>query len=743
MGRLRMVWGILCVLAGLSGYHSAHAGEAEAGQDAPKPAEVKKETADPAQPPAAEPKTIEVTVTAVATKSEADPYEVPAMVETYDRQKMDRKSFTNFVDVFREMPGVFVQKTGQGQGSPFIRGYTAYRNVLLIDGVRFNNATFRSGPNQYWATIDQLFVDRVDVLRGPGSNLYGSDAVGGVVNVLTKSPSTWSDGLEWGGEAYSRVGLAEQARVGHVEFEGSYKDKVGWIFGGSFKDYDDFEGGHDTGTVKESSYQEAAWNAKVQYRPLQDHEFTFYYDFFDQGDSPRTEQTVFAKPFHGSGVGTDLRRDLDQERQLGYVRYAVKNIDSFVDEVSVTGSWQKVKEQQHRKRISGGTTRREQAGFQDDILGAQFQAKSETPIGEMTYGLDFYHEDIQSKAVNFNQGTGVATKPIQGPVGDNAHQTTTGVYIQDEKDLFDGMLTLIAGGRFEYIDIDIGRAQDPDNANGAIGVDVDYKSLVGSFKAMIRPDHGRGDHWHVYLGVSQAFRAPNVRDLSGGESSNSFSIVLPGPVSKEPEEYLTPEIGLKMRYPKVSWEIAYFETMANGELGTAPTGMVDPNDGRPIFARTLGAGKGWIKGIETSLSWNFYENFNFWGNLTWTEGETDQFDADMNIYRKPADRIIPVMSHFGVVYESKVNHWWAEIHADIATDADRLSLGNRTDTRRIPPNGTPGYGVFGLRGGVKLLDDRLNIIAALDNVTNADYRVHGSGQNMPGTNFSLTVRFRW
>lgn len=689
-----------------------------------------------------EPAEVEVVVTAIASRHEQEPFNTPAAVQTITREDMDRLNFSNFVDVFKETPGVFVQKTGQGQGSPFIRGFTGYRNVLMIDGVRFNNATLRSGPNQYWATIDQLFTDRVDVLRGPASTLYGSDAIGGAVNVITKSTDTWGEGLQWGGEVYSRVSLAEQARVGHVEFKGSYKDKLGWILGGSYKDYDDFQGGHETGRVENSDYQEGAFNSKIQIRPIENHELTLYYDFFDEGDSPRTEQTVYAIPFHGTGVGSEFRRDLDQERQLAYARYSMKKLGTFVDEASFTVSWQKVKEQQHRTRLSSRRLQKQNAGFQDDIIGGQIQAVSNTPIGRMTYGFETYHEAIQSKTVTNDLTRRIVTKDVQGPLGDDATYETTGVFIQDEKELFDGMLTLTAGGRFEYVDLRIGRALDPNNAGQFVKIDEDYKSLVGSFKALIHPDHGHGDHWTVYTGISQSFRAPSISDLSGGESSNSFSYRVPGPVNTEPEEYLTPEIGVKMRYPKIAFELTYYHTFIDGQLSTAPTGQFAP-DGRPMFASTLGSGKGWVKGIETALSWDFYKDFNLWGNLTWTEGETDQFDADRRLYRKPADRIIPIMSHFGIKYEPKKEHWWVEIHADAFTDADRLSLSNRTDTRRIPRGGTPGFVVPGIRGGVKLLNDNLSIIGAVDNLTNKDYRIHGSGQNMPGTNFSLSVQFRW
>jgi len=693
-------------------------------------------------PPPASQQLPEVVVTAVATRGEKKPMDVPAAVETFTREQMEKHNAVNLVDTFKESPGTFIQKTGQGQGSPFIRGFTGYRNVIMIDGVRFNNATFRGGPNQYWATIDPLFAERVEVLRGPGSTLYGSDAVGGVVNVITKSTDTWGQGVSWGGEVYSHVGVAEQARVGHAELQGSYKDKLGWIVGGSFTDTDDFRGGRNTGTVENSDYQDGAFNSKIQFRPISDHELTLYYDYFNEGGAPQTQETVYSRPFHGTTVGTDFRNDLDQDRQLSYARYAMKDLNSFVEEAAFTISWQKVKQEQHRTRLNNKDLQTVNAGFEDNILGGQIQAVSNTPLGRLTYGIETYHEAIASKAATNDLTKGTVTQAVQGPLGDDATYETTGVFIQEEKDLFDGMLALTAGGRFEYVDLNIGRMVDPNNTNAAIGMDEDYRSLVGSFKALVRPDKGYGGHWSLWTGISQSFRAPSVYDLSAGETSNSFTYRLPGPQNTNPEKYLTPEIGVKARYPQVSLELDFYQTFIDGQLSSAPTGQF-ASDGRPIVAPTLGSGRGWVKGIETAVSWDFVDNFNLWCNLSWTEGETDQFGTDRKLYRKPADRIIPVMSHFGVKYEPKKEHWWVELHADAFTDADRLSISNRADTKRIPPGGTPGFFVPGIRGGVKLVKDRLSIVGAVDNLTNTDYRIHGSGQNMPGTNFSLSVQWKW
>ena len=82
--------------------------------------------------------------------------------------------------------GIFLQKTNHGGGSAFIRGLTGNQTLMVIDGIRLNNSTFRYGPNQYLNTIDMYTLEKIDVLKGIGAIEYGSDAMGGVINLTTK-----------------------------------------------------------------------------------------------------------------------------------------------------------------------------------------------------------------------------------------------------------------------------------------------------------------------------------------------------------------------------------------------------------------------------------------------------------------------------------------------------------------------------------------------------------------------------
>ncbi|MFI5403929.1 MAG: TonB-dependent receptor, partial [Planctomycetota bacterium] len=127
-------------------------------------------------------------VVVTATREEQKDIDVPYATAEIDEQTVERRSYRSTPQALRNTPGVMVQETSPGQGSPFLRGFTGFRTLFLIDGIRLNNSTFREGPNQYWATVDPLSVARYDVVMGPSSVLYGSDAIGGTVQAITKTP---------------------------------------------------------------------------------------------------------------------------------------------------------------------------------------------------------------------------------------------------------------------------------------------------------------------------------------------------------------------------------------------------------------------------------------------------------------------------------------------------------------------------------------------------------------------------
>jgi len=166
----------------------------------------------PAQDPAPVGQREEVTLVTAAREEQAW-LEAPFAATVIEAEDLDRRFVRTMPQALAGTPGASVQETGYGQGSPYLRGFTGYQTLMLIDGIRLNNSVFRAGPNQYWSTVDPFTVLRLEIVRGPSSVLYGSDAIGGTANVITRGPWTWGEGFQHGESLHYRFASADTSDV--------------------------------------------------------------------------------------------------------------------------------------------------------------------------------------------------------------------------------------------------------------------------------------------------------------------------------------------------------------------------------------------------------------------------------------------------------------------------------------------------------------------------------------------------
>jgi len=176
-----------------------------------------------------------------------------------------RRNYRSTPDALADLVGVFVQETNDGSGSPIIRGLIGNQILLLVDGIRLNNASYRLGPNQYLNTVDINQIERIEVVRGAGSVLYGSDALGGVVNIITpaagRAAGTGALGARW----FSRLASANTSGIGRAEVS-ARTGPVGYIGGVTFKRFGELRGGRDTGVQPLTGYDEWDGDAKAAWR---------------------------------------------------------------------------------------------------------------------------------------------------------------------------------------------------------------------------------------------------------------------------------------------------------------------------------------------------------------------------------------------------------------------------------------------------------------------------------------------
>lgn len=629
---------------------------------------------------------------------------------------------------FRYVPGVMVQETAQGQGSPYIRGFTGQQNVMLIDGVRLNNSVFRSGPNQYWNTVDPYSIERFELLKGPGSVLAGSDALGGTVTAFTRSPEGAGPGTFVDGEFTGRFSTAEESVIGRIESSVGEGDRWGLLIGLTGKSYGDVHGGRDTGNQPNTGYDEWGGDIKLQHAPDADSRFTMLHQRVHQRDVPRTHRTLDSVSFEGTTTGSELRRDLDQDRTLTYMQYRRENIGTGIDLLSAGLSWHHQAEERDRLR-SGG--RHDVQGLDVGTLGLFARAATrETALGTISFGVDAYHDNVNSFRRNLTSPD--PADDIQGPVADDASYDLIGLYVQDELALNE-RLDLTLGARFQYAHADAESVRDP-VTDMRTSIDDSWETVVGSARFVYALAEER---WSLFGGISQGFRAPNLSDLTRFDSARTDEFEIPA-LGLEPEYTIQYELGVKARGRGTEAQLSTFFADIRDMIVRVPTGNTN-GDGDFEISKA-NAGDGYLAGVELGGSVQLAPRWSLFGNTTYIDGEVDTFPTSAPVaVREPLDRLMPWTTFVGVRWDRADKRVWVETTSTIADRADRLSTRDMNDTDRIPPGGTPGYFVWDLRGGWQI-DDDIELTIELENILNEDYRIHGSGVNRPGTNLILGLR---
>jgi hemoglobin/transferrin/lactoferrin receptor protein len=673
----------------------------------------------------------EVLVTAARGEMEAfaAPYAAYAVfVNDFSGHRMYRTTTKALQDV----PGVMVQKTSHAQGSPYIRGFTGFRTLMLVDGIRLNNSIFRDGPNQYWNLTDPYTIDRLEVVKGPSSVLYGSDAIGGTVNAVLRRPEGTDRPSGWFRQLYARISTAERSGAARGEINAAYGSQLGILLGGTWRDYGDVDGGGGVGPQDRTGYGVCSGDVRIEYLPNADTTWTFAHYQLHEDDAWRAHKTVHGISWEGTTVGNELRRIIDEGRTLTYVRYGRRNMGSCIDAMELTASVQTLRERRFRTRSDG---REDHQGIDVITCGLGVQLETPSSLGLWTYGLEWYHDEVDTFARRYNADGSFNSSGIQGPVGDDARYDLLGAYVQNRLPVAE-KVELILGGRYTYARADANKVEDPDTGQ-RIGIQEGWDCLVGSARASWFVD--ADEHWNVFGGVSQGFRAPNLSDLTRLDTARTNEIETPSP-GLDPEQFVSCEVGVKAKYRNFTAQAAYFFTGIRDMIIRTPTGDMIDGD-REVTKKN--AGDGYVNGVELSANYRFHPEWTLFGQFAWTYGEADTYPtSDPVTRREPISRLMPPTGQVGLRWDHPQKRFWLEAVVTVAGDADKLSTRDSSDTQRIPPGGTPGYLTLDLRGGWKVTEG-LDIWVGLENVTNEDYRIHGSGVNEPGINFIAGMKWRF
>ncbi len=661
-----------------------------------------------------EPETLEMErVTVTANRRSESEFRTQKAVSTEDEMAIDRRSASSTADALREMTGILVQKTTAGHGTPIIRGLIGNDILLLYNGVRLNRPTIRPGGNQYMNTVDAEALQRIEVVRGPGSVLYGSDAIGGVVNMITRPPAFTSGEFVITPNLSTRYTSADNGRSVHLGLQAA-----GALFaaqvGVTARTVGNLNPGGEIPVHDPTGYDDLGIHAIAAVRLSEQQ--TLRADLLQvrQSEVPRYDQ-------YASGMYETYLYE-PQDRFLGMVEYTHRQPLPWLSSLEWNMSWQR----EHEGRIQRRTGSSKLVTDDDvtNTVGTFLQCTALTsPRHTLRWGLEYYHDTVQSARTESTPDTSYATRAA---FPDDASYTQFGIFFSDN--FTPGPATDITFGlRLSRIGLDA-RLEDPFGR-----YEDSFQNLTGNIgiSHRLRP-------WLNLVGtISRGFRAPNFNDTVVLKASNS-GVDVPSP-GLSPEGSTNYELGAKLEWNHSDVECWIYRTSIRDLIVRAPglyhgESWIDTNgnglqDQGEQVQMKVNSARAYIQGAELQGRLALRPEWTLRTNLFVTYGQN-------TTAAEPMRRIPPLMGLVGIVWQREENS--AELFVRAAKDQRRLSADDIADTR-IDPGGTPGWSDWNLRGSRRFGPLRLSV--TLGNIFDHAYKEHGSGVYNPGRH--IVVSLNW
>lgn len=653
-----------------------------------------------------QPTTIQLnkSIVVTATKNKLVSHKIPEAVSVLTEEELRINAPRSMAEALIGVPGVWMQKTNHGGGSPFLRGLTGNQTLLLVDGIRLNNAAFRYGPNQYFNTIDIFSVSQVEVIRGKGSVLYGSDALGGVINIVTKTPQffTGKPRLEGRGRLKFMNKGMEQAGGGELEFQSQNFAIFGNV---NHKNFGDLYAGGELGYERPSGYNETGTNFKAKLRIADNWLISSSFNYLIQNDVHRYDQIAQR--------GYEIYKFDPQVHRLFYFKIEYFGDSPIFKKVSFTASNQLSDETRITQKQESFTLNTEN----DVVKNYGFTLDNYSEFNEYwnaISGIEFYSDLIHSTRLETDTETGEQTEK-RGLYPDNSKMKNFAIFSQH---------TL----RFENIYLQLGARF---NVNQINSVDEEFgevtlkpQSVVGNFSFQYLPNLSD----NFIFSVNTAFRAPNINDISSFGLFD-YGIEIPSE-NLSPENTLTFEGGYKKLTDRFSFSLFVFNTRLKDQIVRvkADYNGEDFIDGEQVYTKENLA-KSNIFGIEAESGIKLNSQFSLISSITWLYGKNLEND-------EPMRRIPPLNGKLALRYSK--SRLLAEAEFLFATKQDRLSNGD-IDDHRIPDGGTPGWDIVNLKAGYSW--NKISLHAGLQNIFNQAYRIHGSGVDGFGRSVWISLQF--
>jgi len=713
-------------------------------------------------------------------------------IEVISAKNIVQSNSQNTGDLLMNTGKIFVQKSQQGGSSPIIRGFEASRILIVIDGVRLNNAIFRSGHLQNIITNDQNSLQKVEVMYGPSSTIYGSDALGGTIHLITKSPILSSNNKTFStGTAFTRFNSVNQEKTIHADVSIGGK-KFAWFQSYNFSDFGDMKMGQnypnnypdfgrrsqyigqvngidsvmkntDDRLQKFSGYKQWDIIEKFLFKQNEHVSHTLNLQLSNTNNVPRYDRLQDVRNFGGS-IGKTLRFAEwyygPQKREMAAYELNISKI-SFWDELKVNVNFQSIDESRQTREYRR-LDRLESQVEKVNVFGTTISGRKKTGNNEWVFGGDIQLNDVKSKASITNLTTGAISKlNTRYPDGKN-RMNNFGVYAQHTYKFKNQKLVLNDGLRLQSIKlqsniIDNSFFHLPDTA-----VKQSNIAITGNVGIIFAPKKST----LLSANLSSAFRAPNIDDLSKifESSTSAKQVVIPNSNLKPEYSYNVDLTIRQMMSKKVSFELTGFYTLFSQAIIKAPFKLAGQdsitfNGVKSQVLASQNVNRANLFGFSLNVTAEIFSSFIFNSSLSATKGfyRTDNSTSSTiyekqsngtyalvkrNVSSKPLDHIPPMMGKTSFNYQHKklssevyfLYNGWKHLNQYNADGEDNAQYAT--------VDGMPSWLTVNWKTAVNC-NKNLLIQVGLENIFDRNYRYFASGFSAGGRNIIVALRLNW
>ena len=654
------------------------------------------------------------TIQVTATRRAESTFSVPVATDVVGWVEIRAAAPQTVMEALRNRAGATVQQTTPGQGVVILRGLKGSEVLHVVDGFRLNNAIFRNAPNQYVALVDSQSLSRIEIVRGPMSALYGSDAMGGVVQMLTLEPRF--EGSEWQVEALLRTmyGSADDSTFSRAQ--GAFGHERLVVSGGAtYQDVNDRRAGGGE-ELPHTGFTARAADAKVRAMVATDNELTLSLQYSEQPRTPRYDELT---PGYGQSQPNSAVYWFEpQRRDFFQLRWRGSHPTAAWDSAEAQVGQQKIED--GRRYRDFGSSNEDRESNVDTSRGLAFQANKAVGAGHLlTYGLDLYEDEVESSRTRTNITTGeTSVRAPRFPDGSTMFQV--GAFVADDWSV-DEQLDVLGGVRWNT-----SRTRLP--ASGAFdATTVENSGFAASLGVARTVTQGV----RLVANLGQGFRAPNVFDLGtfGDRPGNRFNV--PNP-DLESEQVSTLDAGCKLQSDRLDGEVIGYYSRYREKITSVLTGEV--TDSGRLVVQSQNAARLVLYGAELFLRHRLSDSVDWRTQLTWTRGE-ETFEGD----DQPADRIPPLNGSAGITWRP-ATRWTLDGWLNFADQQDRYSPRDEIDPR-IRPVSTPGWTTWNVRAAWEA-SERVFTSLQYGNIGDRRYREFGSGVDAAGRGIVLTLELR-